>query len=107
MLIGTRDPFGAHPFYYARTPGALVHSESLETVLAHPGVALDLDEHAVADYLAGGVLSDPEATIYANVRRLPPAHTIRCDTDGRIVLERYWIPPARAPKASARKCGAA
>lgn len=98
QLIGTRDPFGTRPFYYARTPGALVHSESLETVLAHPDVALDLDEQAVADYLAGGVLSDPEATIYANVRRLPPAHTLHRDDAGRITIERYWTVPPRQPK---------
>lgn len=97
-LIGTRDPFGTRPFYYARRPGALVHSESLETVLAHSDVALDLDEHAVADYLAGGILSDPAATIYANIRRLPPAHTMRRDSAGRIVIERYWTVPPRDPK---------
>ncbi|HEU4886609.1 MAG TPA: asparagine synthase-related protein [Thermoanaerobaculia bacterium] len=97
-LFCARDRFGARPFYYARTPRALVFSDSLETVLAHPDVSLELDERFVADYLATGVTDDAEATIYANVRRLPPAHTMRCDTDGRLVLERYWTPPARAPK---------
>lgn len=97
-LFGARDRFGARPFYYARTPHALVFSDSLETVLAHRDVPLDLDERSVADYLTNGVIHDAEATIYANVRRLPRAHTMRCDAGGRIVLERYWTPPARAPK---------
>ncbi|MFL6244420.1 MAG: asparagine synthase-related protein [Thermoanaerobaculia bacterium] len=93
MLIGTRDPFGTRPFYYARTANALVHSESLETVLSHPDVSLELDEAAVADYLAVGVYSNPEATIYANVRRLPPGHTLHSDR-----IERYWTVPPRNPK---------
>ena len=97
-LFCARDRFGARPFYYARTPRSLVFSNELEAVLAHPDVSLDLDERAVADYLMTGVLEDAEATIYANVRRLPPAHTMRCDRDGRIVFERYWTPPPLAPK---------
>jgi asparagine synthase (glutamine-hydrolysing) len=98
-LFCARDRFGARPFYYARTPNALVFSNSLETVLAHPDVRLDLDEASVAGYLDGGIIEDGEATIYANVRRLPAAHTMRCDADGRVVLERYWTPPARSPKS--------
>lgn len=97
-LFCARDRFGARPFYYARTPTALVFSDSLETVLAHPEVALELDEQAVADYLATGIYHDAEATIYAHVRRLPPAQTMRCDAHGRITFERYWTPPPPAPK---------
>ena len=96
-VIATRDPFGVRPLYYARTP-ELVCSESLEEILAHRDGPLDLDAHAVADYLLNGVLSDPEATIYANVRRVPPAHTLLRDADGNLAVERYWRIPPRAPK---------
>lgn len=95
-LFCARDRFGVRPFYYARTPRAIVFSDSLEAVIAHPEVRVDeLDEGAVADYLNTGVAEDAEATIYAQVRRLPPAHTLRCGDDGRIALERYWTLPAR------------
>ena len=97
-VVLTRDPFGVRPLYYARTPRDFFFSEVLEDVLAHPEIALDLDERAVADYVACGVLNDPEATIYANIRRVPPAHTLRCDADGHITIERYWHVPPRAPK---------
>lgn len=96
QLFGARDRFGVRPFYYARTPRAIVFSDSLEAVIAHPDVSVDdLDERAVADYLDSGVLGDIEATIYAQVRRLPPAHTLRCGVDGRIAIERYWTLPKR------------
>lgn len=97
-LFCARDRFGVRPFYYARTQQALVFSDSLEAVIAHPDVPLDLDEGAVADYLGSGVSQDAEATIYAHVRRLPAAHVLRCGDDGRVVLDRYWTLPPREPK---------
>jgi asparagine synthase (glutamine-hydrolysing) len=97
-LFCARDRFGVRPFYYARTPRAFVFSDSIDAVIAHPEVRIDeLDEGAVVDYLGGGVGEDAEATIYAQVRRLPPAHVLRCADDGRILLERYWTLPMREP----------
>jgi asparagine synthase (glutamine-hydrolysing) len=98
-LFCARDRFGVRPFYYARTHGALVFSDSLDAVISHPDVRTgELDEGAVADYLNGGVIEDAEATIYAHVRRLPAAHVLHCGEDGRVMLERYWTLPARAPQ---------
>lgn len=97
-LFCARDRFGARPFYYARTPAALIFSDELDAVLAHAEVPLELDEQAVADYLTTGVLEDAAATIYKNIRRLPPAHTMRCDAHGRLTFERYWTPPRPSPK---------
>lgn len=92
-LYAARDRFGVRPFYYARTERALVFSDSLDAVIAHPGVRADvLDDGAVADYLASGVGSDAAATIYANVRRLPAAHVLRA-RDGVVTIERYWTLP--------------
>lgn len=98
-LFCARDRFGVRPFYYARTQRALVFSDSLDAVIAHPDVAFDeLDEGAVADYLSSGATDDAAATIYAQVRRLPAAHVLRCGEDGRVMLERYWTLPAREPR---------
>lgn len=92
-LFCARDRFGVRPFYYARIDRGLVFSDSLDAVIAHPAVRVDeLDEGAVADYLLHGVSDDFEATIYAQVRRLPPAHTLTCRRGG-IVLRRYWNVP--------------
>lgn len=96
-----RDPFGVRPFYYAQTTQGLVHSESLEEVLAHPGVRVDeLDDQAVADYLTVGVCLDAAATIFKHVRRLPPGHelTVR---EGEVTIRRYWSLPAPRPRKSA------
>lgn len=98
-LYCARDRFGVRPFYYTRTARAFVFSDSLDAVIAHPEVGIDeLDEGAVTDYLSSGVTEDAAATIYAHVRRLPPAHVLRCGEDGRVMLERYWTLPAHVPR---------
>lgn len=92
-LFAARDRFGVRPFYYARTEHAIVFSDSLEAVIAHPDVRAELlDDNAVADYLEDGVSNDAAATIYADVRRLPPAHLLRV-RDGSLTIERYWTLP--------------
>jgi asparagine synthase (glutamine-hydrolysing) len=93
-----RDLFGVHPLFYARVSGGVVHSESLEEVLAHPEVRFDeLDERAVGDYLANGVCGDAAATVFAHVRRVPPAHALTV-RNGEAEISRYWSLPS--PKVS-------
>jgi asparagine synthase (glutamine-hydrolysing) len=97
-LFCARDRFGVRPFYYARIDRGLVFSDSLEAVLAHPSVPFEeLDEGAVADYLVSGTPAESEATIYAHVRRLAPAHMLTMARGGTPNVRRYWTlhAPAR------------
>ncbi len=96
-----RDLFGVQPLFYARTGDGVVYAQSLEEVLAHPEVdARTLDERAIGDYLAGGVYDDAAATVFAHVRRVPPAHelTVR---GGEVRIERYWSLPSPEPDRDA------
>jgi asparagine synthase (glutamine-hydrolysing) len=99
-LVCARDRFGVWPFYYARIPRGLVFSDSLEAILAHPDVPIDLDEGAAAGYLAGGMADDPAATIHAAVRRLPPAHTLTVRRGGEPSIRAYWTLEPRPRTAS-------
>jgi asparagine synthase (glutamine-hydrolysing) len=91
-LFCARDPFGVKPFFYARTFRAFVFSNSLDCVRLHPAVGTELDEEWIADFLVHGDTQAPDATVYAAVRQLPPAHTLVVH-DGRVVLRRYWRLP--------------
>lgn len=96
-----RDPFGVEPLYYARVPGGIVHAKSLDEVIAHPDVrATELDDQAVADYLTVGVCLDAEATIFANVRRVPPGHELLVH-DGEVTIRRYYTLPTPKPERNA------
>lgn len=96
-LLAVRDRSGTRPFYFARAGRALIFSDTLNAMLAHPGVDLgQLDDNVVAEYLSYGVGEDAAATIYAEVRRLPPGHLFLFKPGDELVVRQYWTPTAPA-----------
>ncbi|MEA2238293.1 MAG: hypothetical protein QOC81_3017 [Thermoanaerobaculia bacterium] len=92
-LLCVRDRFGVRPFFYAQTKYGLTFSDSLAAILAHPETEADsLDDGAVADYLLHGVSNDAAATIYKNVRRVPPGHMLVFHPGGDVSVRAYWQP---------------
>ena len=89
-----RDIYGVRPLYYHAAPHRLVVSNALDAVRSLPGVAGDLDEDALTDFLAAGFIEDAEATPYREIRCVPPAHMLSVHRDGRRVLRRYWELPS-------------
>ena len=91
VLFLARDRLGIKPLYYACLPdGWLLFGSELKALLLHPGLDRGLDPTAVDDYLALGYVPDPK-TIYRNVRKLAPAHTLLVRRGaGEGVPRRYW-----------------
>ncbi len=88
-----RDRAGKKPLYYRQASGGFEFASELKA-FAGPH-AIDLD--ALNDYLALGYVSG-ERCIARGVQRLPPGHRACLDlASGRLVVERYWSLPARAP----------
>jgi len=87
-----RDPFGIRPLYYARHHGELVVSNTLPPLLEI--VPHDLDQDALAEFMIYGFPVDPERTVYAHIKRVPPAHRLIANGD-RVRIERYWSFPIR------------
>lgn len=88
-----RDHFGIKPFYYAETPNFFVCSSALNCVRLHPGLADELNEQAVADFLLLGLNWNRATTIFRDIRRLPPAHTLWIFANASRLM-RYWSAPA-------------
>jgi asparagine synthase (glutamine-hydrolysing) len=88
-----RDPFGVRMLYYHRAPTRLLASNTLAALL-DSGVPRDLNEDAIADFLAEGFNEDEATTTFRAIRRVPPAHVLRLHADGREELRRYWVLPA-------------
>ena len=94
-LFCARDHFGVKPFYYARVEGGLVFSNTLNCMRLHPGVSAKLNDLAIADFLMFDSNQDLATTAFADIQRLPPAHTLECDGE-TVSVRRYWILPVPA-----------
>ena len=91
-LVLARDRFGEKPLYIAHGRHAVLFASELKALLVHPDVSRNLDWNALADYLLWEYVPAPRA-IFRDIRKLPPAHWMTIDADGREVTERYWTPP--------------
>ena len=96
QLFCARDQFGIKPFFYASIGSVVVFSNTLNCIRRHPAVSGRLNDLAIADFLLFDMIREPGATSFADIHRLPPAHTFVCE-QGRISIHRYWELPVRAP----------
>ena len=75
-LFLARDRMGVKPMYYALlSEGTLLFGSELKSILAHGGLAREIDPLAVEEYFALGYVAEPR-TIFKQARKLPPAHTL-------------------------------
>lgn len=86
-LFAARDRLGIKPFFYAETAGGIAFASEIKALL--DVVPRTIDRTAISDYLTHKYVPAPK-TVYAAIRKLPPAHTLAFD--GRIRLSCYWSP---------------
>lgn len=88
-LFLCRDRIGIKPLYYAHlNDGSLVFGSEIKALLEAPGVRAQLNTSALPELLANRAPMGEE-TLFAGIRRLPPAHTLRWK-DGKVEIARYW-----------------
>jgi asparagine synthase (glutamine-hydrolysing) len=88
-LFCARDQFGVKPFYYTHVGARMVFSNTLNCIRRHPSVSNRLNDLAIADFLLFDMNQDLSTTSFADIRRLPPAHTLVCE-QGSLSVRRYW-----------------
>jgi asparagine synthase (glutamine-hydrolysing) len=102
-LFCARDHFGVKPFYYADLGDLFLFSNILNCMRRHPAVSDRLNDLAIADFLLFDINQDAATTAFAEIRRLPAAHSLRCER-GAISIHRYWTlsvtEPVRFPRES-------
>jgi asparagine synthase (glutamine-hydrolysing) len=86
-LFCARDHFGVKPFFYTHTAGSFNFSSALNELKT----STTLNEIAVGDYLLFGVNQDQSTTIFKDIHRLPPGHTLTVENN-QIKIQRYWTP---------------
>src|SRR5262245_5697381 len=100
ILTLARDHLGLNVVMWYGNDRFFAFASMPNALFAIDEVPRELCEQKLADFL---VLNHAEhaTTIYRNVFRVPPAHTVRIKCDGSITQKRYWSPadirPVRLP----------
>jgi asparagine synthase (glutamine-hydrolysing) len=88
VLFAARDRLGVKPFYYHWDGKFLLFGSEIKAILAY-GIPREFNRHALAEYLAFGYISG-SATMFADIHRLEPGHTLELSESGELQIERYW-----------------
>src|SRR6185295_9682149 len=77
--------------YFTHIDNDFAFSSSLNELRLDPRVSNTLNEIAIGDYLLFGVNQDLSTTVFKDIQRLPPAHTLIVENN-QIKIQRYWSP---------------
>ncbi len=89
-LFLARDRFGIKPLLYWKKPGLFVVASEIQAFRHHPDFASAVSLNAIDLYLHYQYIPAPH-TIYEDVHKLPPAHTLLVKADGtHSEPVRYW-----------------
>jgi asparagine synthase (glutamine-hydrolysing) len=91
-LLLARDRAGQKPVHYVERGGRLYFGSEIKSLIAAGAVEPRLDLAALDHYLAF-LYTPRDASIFENVRKLPPGHFLKWQ-DGRTEVHRYWQVPA-------------
>lgn len=93
-LFVVRDRFGVKPLYYAYlASGEFIFGSELKALMAHPGLAREIDPLAVEEYFAYGYVPEPR-TIFKGTNKLPPGFTLTLKRgQAHAVPKQYWDMP--------------
>jgi asparagine synthase (glutamine-hydrolysing) len=89
VLFAARDRLGQKPFYFVQRGRELCFASEIKALLAlDPGLA-ELDIAALDQYLTLRLIAPPRS-MFRQVRKLPPAHTLTFNGAGQTTIHRYW-----------------
>ncbi|CAN5807264.1 asparagine synthase (glutamine-hydrolyzing) [soil metagenome] len=97
-LFAAHDQLAARELYHAVYDDVIVISTELMALLRHPLVLRELDEGSIAHFLLFSTPRRPgdSATVFRDIRRLLPAHSLVAD-DQCFAVSRYWEFPLDRP----------
>lgn len=93
QLFCARDQLGVKPFYYARVGDCLLFSNTIACLRHHPQVSSRLNDRTVGDVLLFDFNYDLTTTIFADIQRLPTAHTLAWSPERGLQTRQYWTMP--------------
>jgi asparagine synthase (glutamine-hydrolysing) len=91
QLLLARDRFGIKPLVYAVRPEGVWFASEAKAILAAGLAGGEADAAAIDDLFALAFVAGPR-TLFANIKRLPPAH-LAIYREGGLTVRRYWAMP--------------
>ncbi len=90
-LVLARDRYGVKPLYYAKLGERVIFASEVKALLQHPDLRSALDPAALVEYLTFQNFLG-EATLFRDVRLLPPGTWLRIPLDraSPLTSRRYW-----------------
>ncbi len=88
-LILARDRLGKKPLYYAPSAGGITFASEIKAVRMAPDVSRDLHPASIDRYFSMNFIPHPD-TVFAAIKKLPPAHYLVARADGIKQITRYW-----------------
>jgi len=88
-LLG-RDRCGIKPLYYADDGMTLRFASTLPALLKAGGIDTSINPIALNYYMSFHSVVPAPHTIFNGVYKLPPAHLMTIEPDGKVSQERYW-----------------
>ena len=96
-LFLARDRFGVKPLYWTEHDGVFRFASTTQALLAAGGVDTAIDAVALHHLFTLHAVVPAPRTILTGVRKLPPAHWMRLDANGKREEGRYWHLDATRP----------
>jgi len=87
-LFLARDRLGIKPLFYAEHKGGFYFASEMKAILEDQEFPREMDETALACYFTLSYIPAP-FTIYTNIRKLLPGHTLTWE-NGNITIQEYW-----------------
>lgn len=94
-LILCRDHFGIKPLYYTIIENTIFFASEIKAIIEIPKFNTKIDYSQINNYFILGHTMAP-GTIYANIRQLMPAQTLKFEINGTINISNYWTPESIA-----------
>lgn len=103
LLLG-RDRMGIKPLYYRLSSDKISFASEIKALREDPSFSKEIDPLALDEYLSLRYIPCPRS-IYRDVKKLEPAHTLSIRTD-RVQLSCYWRlePPPSPRRISVSEC---
>lgn len=88
-LFAARDRFGVKPFYYASVGGTFIFASEIKSLFQAKLLRPGLNHEGLTDYLTFQLCLG-DKTLFQNVRKLLPGHSLTVRPDGDIHIHKYW-----------------